>query len=112
MSLMDESTITLENLKAGGAIQLFQEELNKVLVNIMDPNTEPGKVREVHLVVKIKPDQDRTSAKMEIIPNSKLAPAVALVTRMFIGKQGGEYMAWEHDPEQMRLPMDRSAVYL
>lgn len=104
---MENDTVTLENLKAGGALQLFDDELNKVLENIMDPNTEPEAVREVTLKVKIKPDKDRATASVQVIPTSKLAPAVALGTRMFFGKKGGKYLAWEHDPQQLQLPMGR-----
>lgn len=110
MTLTDGDTVSLDNLKAGGALQLFQEELDKVLENIMDPNTEAGQLREVRLVVKIKPDRDRSTAAVEIIPSCKLAPAVALGTRMFFGKRGGRFLAWEHDPEQMALPMERNDV--
>jgi hypothetical protein len=95
MALTDGDTVSLENLKAGGVIQLFQEELDKVLANIMDPNTEPEKVREVILRVLIKPDPDRSSAKVAIVPSSKLAPVVPLGTRMFFGKKAGKFLAWE-----------------
>jgi hypothetical protein len=110
MALTDGDTVSLDNLKAGGALQLFQEELDKVLENIMDPNTEAEQVREVRLVVKIKPDKDRSTAAVAIIPSCKLAAAVALGTRMFFGKKGGRFLAWEHDPEQMALPMGREDV--
>lgn len=108
--LTDGNTVTLDSLKAGGVLQLFDEELKKVLENIMDPNTEPEAVREVRLVVKIKPDRDRATAAVAIIPSAKLAPAVALGTRMFFGKKAGQVLAWEHDPQQMDLPMERSDV--
>lgn len=107
MGLMENETVSLETLKAGGVIQLFSDELDRVLANIMDPNTEPEAVREVTLKVKIKPDRDRATAAVQIIPSAKLAPAVALGTRMFFGKKGGRFLAWEHDPQQLQLPMGR-----
>lgn len=110
MALTDGDTVSLDNLKGGGVRQLFDEELDKVLENIMDPNTEPDAVRVVTITVKIKPDRDRSTAIVAIIPSSKLAPAVALGTRMFFGKQGGRVLAWEHDPTQMSLPMNREEV--
>lgn len=110
MALNDGDTVSLDNLKGGGVRQLFDEELDKVLENIMDPNTEADAVREVTIKVKIKPDKDRSTAAVAIIPSSKLAPAVALGTRMFFGKKGGKYLAFEHDPEQMALPMDPADV--
>ena len=110
MGLMENETISLETLKGGAVIQLFNEELAKVMENIMDPNTEAEAVREVTLKVKIKPDRDRATGSVQIIPTAKLAPAVALGTRMFFGKKGGKYLAWEHDPQQLQLPMSREDV--
>lgn len=110
MALTDSDTVSLDNLKAGAANLLFELELDKVLANIMDPNTDPGKVREVHLVIRIKPDKARSTGSVEIVPSSKLAPATALSTRMFFGSKAGKFMAWEHDPEQMALPMTREDV--
>lgn len=110
MALTDGDTVSLENLKAGAATMLFELELDKVLENIMDPNTDAEKVREVHLVVRIKPDKDRSTGSVAIIPSSKLAPAVALSTRMFFGKKAGRFMAWEHDPEQLDMGFDRGDV--
>lgn len=107
---LDGGLVSLDTLKAGAVIQLFDEELGRVLENIMDPNTEPEVVREVTLKIRIKPDRDRTTAAVSIIPSVKLAPAVALGTRMFFGKQGGRFLAFEHDPQQLRLPMSRDEV--
>jgi len=49
MLIFDEGLVSLETLKGGAAVQLFDEELQKVLANIMDPNTEAGAVRSVRL---------------------------------------------------------------
>lgn len=106
----DEGLVSLETLKAGGAVQLFNEELEKVLANIMDPNTEAQAVRSIKLEVKIKPDKDRSGGSVEIIPSSKLAPAVALATRMFFGKKGGKFLAFEHNPEELQFPFMREDV--
>ena len=110
MSIFDEGLVSLETLKGGAAIQLFDEELGKVLANIMDPNTEAGATRSVKLEIKIKPDKDRSGGSVEIIPSCKLAPAVALGTRMFFGKKGGQVLAFEHNPEQYDIPFTRNDV--
>jgi hypothetical protein len=107
MSMFDEGLVSLETLKAGAAVQLFNEELDKVLANIMDPNTEANAVRSVKLEIKIKPDKDRSGGSVEIIPSCKLAPAVALGTRMFFGKKGGKFLAFEHNPEELQFPFMR-----
>jgi len=107
MSIFDEGLVSLETLKGGAAVQLFDEELQKVLANIMDPNTEAGAVRSVRLEIKIKPDKDRSGGSVEIIPSCKLAPAVALGTRMFFGKKGGKVLAFEHNPDELQFPFMR-----
>jgi hypothetical protein len=107
MGFDDGIRASLDNLKGGAAIQLFNEELDKVLANIMDPNTEAEVGREVVLKVKIKPDKDRSTAAVTIIPSSKLAPTVSVPTRFFLGKKGTQMLAYEHDPEQLSFPMSR-----
>ncbi len=106
----EDGTVTLDTLKGGAALQLFQEELDKVVANIMDPNTDAEAVREAVIKVRIKPDKDRSGGAVQIIPSSKLAPAVALGTRMFFGKKGTRFMAFEHNPQQLTFAMERGDV--
>jgi hypothetical protein len=46
---MPEQFVSLETLGQGAAIELFSEELRKVLENVLDPNTKATATRSVTL---------------------------------------------------------------
>ena len=99
---MEEYTpITLATLGGGAVEELFQEELERVLRNIADPNTLPTAVREITLKVKVTPDKDRVVGAVQVIPSSKLAPAHQFDTRLYMGRHGGKLIAQEHNPQQL-----------
>ena len=78
---ISEKTITLENLKEGAGMFLFNEELKKVLENLNDENTTDG-VRNIKLSVKFKPDKkNRDFVAIDISCSSTLAPSLAVSTR-------------------------------
>ena len=61
-----EETLTLENLGNGAAVELFDEALEKVLKNIMDPNTDPKAERSITMKVTFKPDENRDMAPVTL----------------------------------------------
>ena len=75
--------LSLGTLKGGAAIELFDLELDKVMDNIQDPNTEPTEAREITLKVTIKPDEDRflSAVGIQCWP-SKLAKRRPAVTQV------------------------------
>lgn len=101
---MTNETVTLQNLGGGAAAEQFNHELNRVLENIMDHNTKATTPREITLKIKIKPDDDRELADLEIHCSSKLATVKPYPTQIYIGVQrGGEVVATEYNPKQLRL---------
>ena len=97
-----EHVVTLMTLGSGAAHELFQEELNKVVENILDVNTNPTSVREVKLLLKIKPDENsRQVADVEISCSSKTAPVKSVDSRFYLGRREGRVVAVEHNPEQL-----------
>lgn len=101
---MTNETVTLQNLGGGAAAEQFNHELNRVLENILDPNTRATAPREITLKVKIKPDDDRELADLEIHCASKLAAVKPYPTQIYIGVQrGGEVVATEYNPKQLHL---------
>lgn len=99
-----EDPMSLKNLGDGAAIEKFDEELQKVLDNIIDPNTKPDAVREVKLSVKIKPDDNRNIGAISILSDSKLAPDEEFVTSCVIGKLNGKGLAREFKGQQSLFP--------
>jgi hypothetical protein len=104
---ISDTRLSLANLGAGAAIERFDDELQAVLNNIADPNTNEKAAREVVLKVKIKPE-DRNYAKIEIVCTSKLAPAESYATNIYIGADvRGRAEAFEHNPEQLKFDFER-----
>ena len=99
----ESDPITLANLADGAASEMFGDELQKVLNNIVDPNTPPDKVRSVNLKVSIKPDKERQFAAIEITCDSKLAPYQGATTTAIIGKAGRHGEAREYKSTQQQL---------
>lgn len=92
--------VTLDTLKGGAAIELWNYEFAKVLDNIADLNTDADAVRRVTLTVDIKPSDDRDAASYNLKAASKLASVKAAGGTMFLGARGPELVAVEYDPKQ------------
>jgi hypothetical protein len=99
---VDVDRLSLGNLYGGGAIEKFDAELDRVLQNIVDINSGEGP-REVTLKVKLKPDKDRSFCSVEVQVSSKLQPEEPFGTQMFLGREGGRAVAFEHNPEQLKF---------
>lgn len=85
--MLSKSSINELDVLARGALnERFNEELDKVLENIYDPNTDPKKERSVTLVIKIKPNERRSQASLSLTARSSLAPTMPVVTDLFITK--------------------------
>jgi hypothetical protein len=95
--------VSLENLGQGAAIELFNAELQKVLDNINDDNTMPTLQREVTLKIKVKPNENRDIAEVDIQATAKLAPTHPFATHILIGKERGKVVAREYIPKQANI---------
>lgn len=77
--------VTIDTIANGAAIERVNLELDRVLKNILDPNTSAKVLREINLKIKIKPTEDRGAGSVEIQATSKLAPVTEHVTQVYIG---------------------------
>ena len=107
---IDGCGVSLATIGGGAAVELFNIELAKVLNNIVDENTDPEAMREVVLKVKLKPDSDRDSAKVQISAQAKLAPINSFSTNFFIGKNRGKGIAQEHNPKQAKFVFEKPEI--
>ncbi len=96
-------SVTLDTIGGGVVLELFGEELARVLANIADPNTDTKTKREIHIKVSFQPKKDREVADVDIKCSSKLAGIVTVSTQLFMGKQHGKLIAVENDPRQTGL---------
>jgi hypothetical protein len=90
---MNQNNIT--NLCNGAVIEQVEYELQKVLSNIADPNTEPQKKRKITLTLVVRGDNERELADVEFETKSVLAPARKISTRIAFEKHGNEIVTQE-----------------
>ena len=76
--------INLDNFADGAVAERFNMELQKVLENIADPNTDAKKVRKVTLTVSFKADDKRDVALVSVQAKSQLAPALEIETKIIM----------------------------
>ena len=96
--------LDLATLGGGAAIERFQDELERVVANILDPNTEATKVRKITLTVSLKPHESREFAQAALRVTSSLAPAKDVGELAFFGRmRTGEIVATRRDPRQMEI---------
>jgi hypothetical protein len=96
--------LTLENLGGGAASEMFSGSLEKVIENIVNPNTKADTVRTITLKMKIKPDKkQRTLCVVELSCEEKLAAVLPFETVMFVGMDQVVAVATEYSPQQQTL---------
>ena len=99
----EETPIRLDTIADGAAEALFQAELQRVLQNIADPNTDAEATREITIKVRWSPTEERTMAPVRVFATSKLAPVSPAGTVVYIGRRGGKLIAVENNPKQLTL---------
>lgn len=98
--------IKLDNINGGQMVALFERELARVLENIGDENTSAKATREISLKVKIRPDETRESATIEIDGHAKLAPVKPSKSYAVFSFDGTTVRAFQSDPRQLTLGVE------
>lgn len=92
------SKVNLEEF-AGGALQeKFDDAVDKVLANMLDPNTPWKNKRKIAVEITFEQNEDRDDSSVNVSVVTKLAPVKPIGTRMAIGKnlKTGEVFAEEY----------------
>lgn len=97
----EQEKLTIGNLAKGVVNEQFETELEKVLNNILDPNTDQSKTRKITITLEIKPSNSRRNlvnvlcqAKSTLVPEEKVG------TELYIGKdKEGKIQATELSKE-------------
>jgi hypothetical protein len=91
--------IELLHFQSGAVIDLFDEELKKVLANIEDENTEAKAERSVTIKIAIKPDKTRHTGEIKVQAHSSLAKVKPSESFVFFDvDEDGRLAAFEDDP--------------
>ena len=105
-----DEKVSLVNLRDGAAIEMFDYELQRILDNVVDPNTNPETKREVVLKVSVKPDENREIGSVEITCIPKLAGQKSVMAKIIIGRTGNKGEGRELVTAQQELFQDPDKV--
>lgn len=89
----------------GGAVpELFEQEVTRVLRNLMDPNTGFKAKRTLTLTFTFETNEARTESMVTVEANSKLGGSLGAGGRIYHQQRvTGEVVAVCHDPKQTML---------
>lgn len=74
----------LDELMDGALTERFNLEMERVLNNVFDQNTNPKAKRQIQIVIDIVPNERRDAAEFKIDVKSKTAPPVAVAQTVFL----------------------------
>lgn len=92
-----KKNFTLSTIKSGALEEIFQDELEKVIENIKDVNTNAKTKRTIDIKLTFVPSVDREDVQTVFQVKSKLAPFEAQEAHVYISKEDGENVAFEHE---------------
>ncbi|HEL1697496.1 TPA: hypothetical protein TXS28_000213 [Streptococcus suis] len=78
--------LDLSSIADGGLQEKLNNELARVIENILDPNTDPTVKQEVSIKLVLKPNDQRNSVDTIMEVKSKLATQVKLSTTILVGQ--------------------------
>lgn len=76
--------INWESFAGGAMAEKLNQELQKVINNIADPNTDHKKARKVQMTMTLKANEQRGLATVLVDVKSTLAPSKGVETQMLI----------------------------
>lgn len=92
---MEDNSMSLLEMAHGAILEKVDYETNRVMENIMDPNTDPSAKRKITLVLEFKPDANRQTIQVNAKATSSLAPTNPIALSLYTGIQGGRMVAVE-----------------
>ncbi|MBQ8960881.1 MAG: hypothetical protein IJ071_06655 [Ruminococcus sp.] len=97
---MIEAKSILE-MAQGAIMEQVNMEVGKIVDNILDPNTDAKKKRQLSLTVDFAPSADRQTVVITATAKSKLLPNHAVQTTLYVGvdTSTGEIQAVEMVPQ-------------
>ena len=96
-------SLNLLNIGKGALPELFQREIDTVLANIADVNTEQDQDRKITMEVVFTPFKDRDGAQIGITFKTKLAGVKGVASTVFINKHEGRLVAVPEDQMQRSM---------
>lgn len=77
--------LNILNIAKGALVEQADVEIQRILENIADPNTEIKKPRKLTITMTFKP-MDREATAINVVTKSSCVPYNAVSTQVFIGR--------------------------
>ena len=74
----------LDELMDGALTERFNMEMERVLENVFDPNTDPEAKRQIQIIIEITPNETRNVANFKVDLKTKIAPPVPMTQMCFL----------------------------
>lgn len=104
--MLSNENLSLANMRGGAIIEAVDAEIQRVLNNIVDPNSTPEAKRTVTLTITFKPNRENDQCVITAQAKSNLAPDISISTAAFIGVDRGFGVAHEFLSPQLELPLN------
>lgn len=75
---MERQIKKLDELMDGALTERFNQELDAVMRNVADPNTDPKAKRQIKIIIDVMPNERRDAASFKTHIESKIAPKAAI----------------------------------
>lgn len=90
------NTFNLLQMANGATEERINIEMGNVVANILDPNTDAKKKRQLQITIDFLPSESRDTVAVSAQVKSKLMPLSAIPTMIYVGADGnGELQAVE-----------------
>lgn len=77
---------SLDELMDGALTERFNMEMERVLQNVFDPNTEPKSKRNITISITITPNERRDAAEFKVDVKSRLAHPIAVAQTVLLAQ--------------------------
>lgn len=105
--------VDISTMATGALVEMANHALEDVIKNVLDPNTDSKAARSVSVTIKLKPmDHNRETVTYEIGVKKSLAAAQKVAGILFIGIEGEKVLAFEKDPNQVELMLNKAEEHL
>lgn len=81
-----KTEVNLNEIANGALLERVNNDLQKIMENIYDPNTDATKARKLNITIALVPDKNREVIATEINTKITLASATSVSTTMLLGK--------------------------
>lgn len=97
---MENTRNSILQMARGAFLERADYEMEKVIDNILDPNTKATGKRKINLTLELVPDEDRSRIHVSVTAKSVLIPTNPVTTSLFItSNQDGEMVVAEMVPQ-------------